>query len=340
MNEKDQTIVDAIENLPAVYGPDHKKQKAINLAKYHFREKKEAVFFAESGLSIDQRKELLQEVVDRIKKKIVRLDEYSLWHGGEIKQDGMRWLEVKAGKGKTEKSRRCKIEIWKAHGNCKDEWEKGISSFYAPATMVLECGGKAYLPEFFVTQKLERRYPKFYRKIPTGEVCWPVDSEYMQRFLPLLPTEKEIEQDIAVKKRQDQERTQREIEEKARRDARHKEYEEKNRQAAEMAAIDAKKREKAKLARRVKQGQEHNVNVLVKWTELRGKQLSRGEYELENVTLYYVGEKMVDIVEVGGKETRKHRDNVKIIHAGKKERLSSLPVGCLTCQETTAELVS
>lgn len=318
MNELGQKIHDVICDLPAIYGTDNKRKKAMVMAYDQFRDKIEAIFCAESCLSITKRKELMWEVVDKVKHKIVKLDEFQIKNTNEYKTDGIRWLEVKAGSGKTEKSRRCKIEIWKVYGNCSDEWEKGTSSFYAPASMVLECEKRTYLPEFFVEQKLDElrlRSPRSqgYSRIPAAEVCWPGAAEYMQKLISLLPTEKEIEQAIEDKRINDAKLKQQRQEEEALRKIRDEERRKLAEKAAKEAEERAEKNSAAKLARRAKQEQVHNVNVMVKWSEMRGGKVRRGEYELENVSLYYVGKTKVDIVESDGEETRKNRTNVIII---------------------------
>jgi hypothetical protein len=203
MNERDQKIVEAIENLPAIFGKNDQKKKAISIARSKIGRGATKIFYAESCWTLAERESKLTTLIDEVKTELLgdyldRLSNYS----------GQAWFKVKAGKGKSEKSCRCKIDIFKgAPCSYTPSPEQGTSSFYAPVSMIyVDTDGQSWLPVFFVKQKLAELQERAsyrvgrYERVAAQAAQWPGAGQYFDQLKKIFPSEKEIQSAIEEKK--------------------------------------------------------------------------------------------------------------------------------------------
>lgn len=250
-----------------------------------------------------------------------------------LKSEKMTWLEVKATKGKTDKSKKCSMEIWKgfeptaeniSHYGCHPE--QGTSTFHAPTSMIYtKENGTSWLPTFFVRQKLSELSSRSsyksgrYSRLPIQSDCWPQKQQYLDVLLSQLPTQDEVDQNNREKEQQDKIK---EREDAIEREKQQKEYEISMKKKKAAKEKDEAKKAAAKAKKRAKMEQLHNVNVVVSYSDqavVDGyKKWVRNEYEVENVSLYFSGQR-VYIVESDGEETISTRPNVTIKGEGGDE---------------------
>jgi len=88
-----------------------------------------------------------KEAKEILEATVLRVDEVLVCHE-------MTYFQVKAGKGKTEKSKKITVKVWHG-GKMERDSHQENSSFYAPASMVeYRNDGTAWIPSYFLSQKL------------------------------------------------------------------------------------------------------------------------------------------------------------------------------------------
>lgn len=189
MNEREQAIVSTIEEIPALYGKLDRQEEAVKSVRKLFADQVNNIFFVEFSADRATRVTKLENIAEKAGPLLC------------TRPHKMKWLRIKTGKGKTEKSRKCTIEVFKGEFHPDYEPpETGMVTFYAPASMIYEdAGGDAWLPEFFVIKKLaetkERSRYRFqqYDRIVNQDAFWPGKEEYLTALIALLPSQEEID---------------------------------------------------------------------------------------------------------------------------------------------------
>ncbi|SHJ16210.1 hypothetical protein SAMN02745165_01656 [Malonomonas rubra DSM 5091] len=308
MTEIEQEIFEAIEALPAIYGKADRKEKAIAAARQVFENRLgriQQIFSIDSPLDLDSRLEELNDIVE--------------WIGFSLRKfpHTIKWLCVKVGKGPSEKSRRCSIEVYRGEPGPNPQYTPSIgkSTFITAASIIYsDAEGNAWLPEFVVKEGLEgvKQRAKYrsqqYVRVPVAAPTWPGKEEYLSRLTALLPSQEEIDKKQEKRKVQAEKKRK---EDKARLAAQKLELEKKRKLEEQKAAEEKQKKD----ARRAKMEQVHSVNVTRSYSiqvkDGRYKRWQRCEEEFQDVSLFFSGQR-VYIVEENGNETISTRQNVQI----------------------------
>ncbi|MHB8975522.1 MAG: hypothetical protein ACYDAI_02515 [Trichloromonadaceae bacterium] len=256
------------------------------------------------------------------------LEEWSKIVSEEIVDMGLGHQRVKAGKGKTEASRKITIEIFKNHylGDGQNDGappERSEVHFFAPASMIYtDPQGQDWLSDYFVRQKLAEKskrawYKKdSYQRTPCHKPEWAHRESFLELHLHQIPAQEAVDSHLerrAAEKREQLERLAAERE--AERLAWEAGAPAREVAAAARAVAKAKAEARTALAR---EKMEKHEGVNVRWFEWEqrknGKYKTRVKVEeaAENVTLRISGDRTY-IVFSNGAEIMKKSSNVEIL---------------------------